>query len=153
MTHASSPQIAADASALPLAASGMASRALAGCEARRFFASGAHTTRHATEQSTGMLHALWIVNATRAAPRSTWSKLAHAAMLRRGGSADAGPTDAGTIEIARARASANLPHRTELTVRMADLRSTVGDLDLGADRRGDRAPRAGEQRAPSMFTA
>src|SRR3954452_24157981 len=140
MTHASSPQTAADASALPLAASGMASRALAGCEARRFFASGAHTTRHATEQSTGMLHALWIVNATRSSPRSTWSKLAHAAMLRRARSADAGTTDAGTIEIAGAKARVHPAHRTELTVRMTDLRSTAGGRDRGADRRGDRAP-------------
>src|ERR1041384_7869301 len=127
MTHASSPQIAADASALRLPPSGIASLALPGCEARRFFASGAHTTRHDTEQSTGMLHVLWIVNATRSSPRSTWSKLAHAAMLRGARSADAGTTDAGTIEIARARARAHLAHRTELTVRMADLRSTVGD--------------------------
>src|ERR1041384_5873264 len=138
MTHASSPQIAADASALRLPPSGIASLALPGCEARRFFASGAHTTRHDTEQSTGMLHVLWIVNATRSSPRSTWSKLAPPAMLRgaraargrrggarrrpraaargrggappgrgagggRGRSADAGTTDAGTIEIARAR--------------------------------------------------
>jgi len=43
----------------------MANLALPGCEARRFFPSGAHTTRQDTEQSTGMLHALRIVNATR----------------------------------------------------------------------------------------
>src|SRR5215470_15493467 len=105
MTHASSPQIAADASALRLPPSGMASLTLPGCEARRFFASGAHTTRHDTEQSTGMLHALRIVNATRSSPRSTWSKLAHAAIVRRKRSADAGTTDAGTIEMARAHAA------------------------------------------------
>ena len=35
--------------------------------------SGAHTTRHDTEQSTGMEHALRIVNATVSSPLSVWS--------------------------------------------------------------------------------
>ena len=68
--HASSPQIAADATALWLPPSRTASLAALGCEARRFFESGAHTTRHDTEQSTGIEHALWIVNATLLSPLS-----------------------------------------------------------------------------------
>jgi hypothetical protein len=70
IAHPSSPQVAADASALWLPPSRIASLAALGCEARRFFESGAHTTRHDTEQSTGIEHALWIVNATLSWPLS-----------------------------------------------------------------------------------
>ena len=68
MAQASSPQIAADASALPLAPSAIASFTEAGCAARRFRVSGAQTTRHDTAQSTGIEQPLWIVNATRLSP-------------------------------------------------------------------------------------
>jgi hypothetical protein len=70
MVQASSPQIAADASALWLPPSVMANLAALGCEARRVFDPGAHTKRQDTEQSTGIVHALRIVNATLSSP---WS--------------------------------------------------------------------------------
>ncbi|HMG23929.1 MAG TPA: hypothetical protein VK607_21490 [Kofleriaceae bacterium] len=118
IAHPSSPQMAADASVLSLAPSATASFTVLGCEARRFFASGAQTRRHDTAQSIGMLQPLWMVNATRSSPRSTWSKLVHAAIVRRGRSANAGTAVGMTIEIARA----HVAPRTQLAARMADLR-------------------------------
>jgi hypothetical protein len=113
----SSPQIAAEASALWLAPSATASFAVLGCEARRLLDPGAHTTRHDTAQATGIVHALWIVNETLSSPCSAWWKLVQSASERCRRSADAGTTGT-TIEIARA----HVAHRTEHTVRMTDLR-------------------------------
>jgi hypothetical protein len=64
MTQPASPHTAADASALWLLPSPIVTVAAAGCALRRFFESGAHTTRHDIAQSSGIEHVLWIVNET-----------------------------------------------------------------------------------------
>jgi hypothetical protein len=66
----SSPQLDADASVAALLDCPSASFALAGCVERRFFESGAHTTRQLTEQSTGTVHVFVIVKATAVSPLS-----------------------------------------------------------------------------------
>jgi len=93
----------------------MANFAALGCEARRLFESGAHTTRHDTEQSTGIEHVLWMVNATLSSPFSAWSKLVQVESDRLVRSASAGVTQ---IEMARA----HVAHRAQLVARMTDLR-------------------------------
>jgi hypothetical protein len=70
MVQPSSPQIAAEASALSLLPPVTANFALLGCEARRFLDSGAQTTRHDTAQSSGTLQELRIVNDTLSSPFS-----------------------------------------------------------------------------------
>ena len=62
--HASSPQTAAEASALDDVPSTSASFCEPAWAARRFFESGAQTTRHDTLQSTGIVQVLRIVSDT-----------------------------------------------------------------------------------------
>src|SRR5665647_1178584 len=64
IAHPSSPQTAALASVDPAPESLRASFADLEWVERRFFESGAHTTRHEIEQSTGTVQVLWIVNDT-----------------------------------------------------------------------------------------
>jgi hypothetical protein len=160
IVHASSPQAAAEARVPWLPPSAIESFAEAGCEARRVRDSGAHTTRHDTAQSTGIVHALWIVNATWASPASVCAKLVQSESERRLRSADAGTPVAGmtiadtTIDGTRA----HVAHRTQHTVRMTDLRDGARAW-LGVDRaRGPAAPARRSTRhalrgaaAPSMF--
>ena len=91
------PQTAADASARRLAPSTIARLVAPGCELRRLLDSGAHTTRHDTAQSIGIVHALWIVNATLSSPSSACSKRVQVAS---GDSARAGAAGAGAARLA-----------------------------------------------------
>jgi hypothetical protein len=114
MAQPSSPQTEAEASALWLWPSVRASFATFGCEARRVFDSGAHTTRHDTKQSIGIEQVLWMVNETLSSPFSAWSKLVQVDNERFVRSASAGTQ----IEMARAQVA----HLAQLVVRMTDLR-------------------------------
>jgi hypothetical protein len=114
MVQASSPHTSAEAAALWLVPSAMASRSELGCEPRRVLDAGAQTTRHDTAQSSGIVQALRIVNATLASPWSDWSKLAQLEIERRAWSANAGTQ----IEMARA----HVAHRAQQVARMTDLR-------------------------------
>jgi len=68
--QASSPHVAAEASALDAVPSTSASFCDPGCSLRRFFDAGAQTTRHDTVQSTGIVQLFLIVRSTAASPLS-----------------------------------------------------------------------------------
>ena len=68
--HASSPQIAADASEVWVVAFSSVNFFEAGWTARRFFDVGAQTTRQLIEQLSGTLHVLPTVNCTASSPLS-----------------------------------------------------------------------------------
>lgn len=116
--QASSPQIAAEASALWLPPVDNANFAAPACAARRFFESGAHTTRHDTQQSTGIEQELRMVSSTTASRLSTWSKLVQWDSDRVARSAKAGTQ----IETARA----HVAPRAQQIGRMTDLRWASG---------------------------
>src|SRR5215212_4244117 len=115
-----SPHIAAEASAVCAPAFNSASFAAPACTARRFLDSGAQTTRHVIEQSTGTVHELWIVNSTLSSPLSCWPNEVQSAIDFVPRSAKA--TAAGTQQIEMARAYA--AHRVQVAERMMQ---TSGD--------------------------
>ena len=113
----------ADASAVWLEPPSSASFAAPACSARRFFDSGAHTTRHEIEQSSGTEQLLWSVNSTLSSPLSAWLNDAQVEI-------DLVPRSARATGTQSERARAEIAHRVQQGERIAQ---TSGD---GARRRG-----------------
>jgi hypothetical protein len=77
IVHESSPHIEAVASAADVLFVVTVIFVDFACVALRDFASGAQTTRHLIEQSTGIVHVLWMLNSTLSSSLSIWSNDVH----------------------------------------------------------------------------
>jgi len=148
MVQVSSRHTAADAVADDAAPRSSASRAMLGCTERRFFESGAHTTRHEIEQSSGTEQPFLIVRSTASSPLSVWSNVAQS-VIDRWRSAAAGK------QIASARAHvARRARRAERMGPPSDRRRALANSAAGMleettrAARGSRFPAAGAHWRP-----